>query len=256
MSLNQFNHWLTYVSLAASAGLVARLTWLGLARKYGWLAGYFLVDILQTVLTIGSSNYSMWYGYVYFSGQALKSVVAIGLSVQLWLLALRGYPGVARYGRRAALYMLLGTLLLALGGLLLEPARSSYQNGFPHYFNAIDGALDSMVGLFLVAATLFLLWFPVEVPRNVAFIIAGFVFYLAQNWASLLVVNLHPKSADSVSTSILVLDLACLIFWNAGICVRGETSTTVTGHRWNPQETERLLDQLDAINQRLEEVSR
>ena len=36
----------------------------------------------------------------------------------------------------------------------------------------------------------------------------------------------------------------------------GEVVTTVTGHRWNAQEADRLLGQLDAINARLERMAR
>jgi hypothetical protein len=256
MSLFEFTRWISYLTTLGSVCLLARLGWLGLARRYGCLAGYLLTDVLQAVLVIGRPPYSVWYGNVYFASQAGKSILAIGFSVQLWLLALRGYPGVARYGRRMAFYLLLGTLGLALAGLLLEPPRTGSQGPFSHYFFAIEGALDSMVGLFLVVATLFLLWFPVEVSRNVALIMGAFVFYLAQGWAGLLLVNLYPKSMYSVNAGMLSLELACWIFLIVTVRRQGETTKTVTGHRWNPEETERLLGQLDAINQRLEQASR
>lgn len=256
MSLFEFTRWIGYLTTLASICLLTRLGWLGLTRRYGCLAGYLLTNVLQAVLLLGRQPYSIWYGNVYFAGQAAKSILAIGFSVQLWLLALRGYPGVARYGRRTAFYILLGTLGLALAGLLLQPPRTSAQGPFSHYFYAIEGALDSMVGLFLAVATLFLLWFPVEVSRNVAFIMGGFVFYLVQGWAGLLLVNLYPKSMYSMDACMLILELACWIFLIVAVRMPGETMRTITGHRWNPEETERLLVQLDAINQRLEQASR
>jgi hypothetical protein len=256
MKLYELSRWIGYLVTLGSAGVLARLMWLGLARRYGWLAGYLLADVLQSVLTFGSKPYSLWYGSVFFATEGIKSIFSIGLSVQLWLLALRGYPGVARYGRRTAFYLLLGALALAAAGLLLQPPRSVNQGAFSHYFYAIEGALDSMVGLFLVTATLFLLWFPVKVSRNVALIMGGFVFTLAQEWAGLLLVNLYPKSMYSVDAGMLILQFGCLIIWTAAIQIRGETTTTVTGHRWKPEEMERLLGQLDAINRRLEQASR
>jgi hypothetical protein len=192
MTLAEFNRWISYLTNVSAACLLARLLWFGLARRYAFLAAYFLADILQTVLAIGASRSSLRYGYVYFGGQAATTLLAVAVSIQLWLAALRGYPALGRFGRRIAIYMLLGALLLAAGGLWLEPSRSAAQNVFPHYFNAFEGSLDSMVVLFLAAAMLFLLWFPLEVPRNVAVIISGLSFYLLQRWAGLLLVNLYP----------------------------------------------------------------
>jgi hypothetical protein len=257
MNLAEFNQWVGYLTMAAAAGVLVQLMWLGLVGRYLWLFSYFLADVLQSALTMGVSSRSLWYGYIYFGGQAAKALLAVAVSTQLWLLALRAYPALARFGRRVAIYILLGALLLAAAGAwLLEPPRSTDQSIFPHYFNALEGAVDSMVVLFLVSATLFLLWFPVEVPRNVAVIISGFVFYLFQYWAGLLLVNLYPESAPGISAVLLSLDAAVLIFWIVAIRRKGESVTAVTGHRWNPEEAERLLCQLDAINARLEQAAR
>lgn len=182
-------------------------------------------------------------------------MLAVCLSVQLWVLALRAYPGLAMFGRRVAIYALIVALLIAAGGLALQPPVTPDQSVFLHYFNAFEGALDSMVALFLAAATLFLLWFPVEVPRNVAVFIGGIVCFLIAEWGTLLVVNLHPNTVGIPNVVILSIYLACLIFWTVALRRTGETLTMVTGHRWNPEEAERLLGQLDAINARLKHAA-
>jgi hypothetical protein len=256
MSLAGFNLWIGYLTTAAAAWLLVRLLWLGLARRYAWLFCYFLADILESVLVIDVSRRSLWYAYVYFAGQAAKTILAVGVSVELWREALRGYPAMARFGRQAAAYILAAALLLATVGLVLEPPRSAGQHPFQHYFNAFEGVLDSTVVLFLVAATLFLLWFPVTLPRNLAVIMAAFVFYLLERWAALLLVNLYPKSVRSLSAVMLSLELACLIFAIFAVRRSGRNPNTVPGHRWNLEETERLLGQLKAINTRLEQTAR
>ncbi len=257
MSLPEFDQWVGYLTILAGIGLLARLAWFRLAFRYGWLFGYFLTDVLQSMLELGASRSSLWYGYVYLAGEAAKAVLAVGVSVQLWLQALHQYPALARFGRRLAMYILLAALLLAGSGLLLEPPRASYQSPLLHYFNAFEGALDSMVGIFLVTATLFLLWFPVVVPRNSAVIIGGFLVFLLEAWAGLLLLNLYPQAGrDRISAAGMCYEAGLLIFWIAAIGPTGESTTTVTGHRWNPKEAERLLGQLDAINKRLEQIAR
>jgi len=152
--------------------------------------------------------------------------------------------------------MMLAALALGSAGLLLEPARSTHQEILPHYFNTFEGALDSVVALFLIGATLFLLWFPVRVPRNVVMVMAGVVVYMVSHWAMLLLLNLYPRAIHQVFTVPLGIYLLCLIFWIFSVQRSGESVTTVTGHRWKPEETERLLGQLDTINARLQQLAR
>ena len=112
-----------------------------------------------------------------------------------------------------------------------------------------------MVALFLVMAALFLLWFPVKVTKNVASLTGGIVLLLVAQWAGLLMVNFHPGTSIGVSAILLCVYLGCLIFWNIRVGRPGENLTTVTGHRWNPDEVERLLGQLDTINTRLQRAA-
>jgi len=255
MTLVEFGRWTGYLNGAIEVGLLIRLLSYGLARRYCWLFGYFLADVLQILLLIRLPTYSISYGYIYFGGQGVKALLGVLLAISLWKLALLGYPALARFGRQIVIYMLLAAMALAAVGLLLEPATPRGQNPTMHSLQAIEGAVDSMVLVFLVAAVLFLLWFPVKVRRNVAVCIGGFVFYGFQRWAGLLLVNLYPKYSHAFYALMVVLELTCLVLWALAIKPEGEIVTTVTGHRWNPAETERLLGQLDAINARLGQMA-
>ncbi len=258
MNLADFVRWSEYWVSVVEAALLIELAWLGLAGRYGWLAAFMLSGVLEVIFTAGASPRSLRYAYIYFAGQAAKSIFAIALSIQLWQLALAAYPALARFGRRILIYLLLASLLVATAGLLFEPARSGIHvfTAFPHYFNAFEGAVDSMTVIFLIAAAAFLLWFPVEVPRNVAVFMGGFVFYSLQRRVVLFLVNAYPGSSQALSAVTLILQLCVLIFWIATARRKGEILKTVTGHRWNPAETDRLLGQLDAINARLEQMAR
>lgn len=255
MNPPELNHWIGYLTMAVAVFLLARLAAFGMVWRYWCLFGYLLADTLQGLLAAGTPNDGVWYGYVYFVGQAAKTALAICLSVQLWVLAVKAYPALARFGRRLAAYALLVALVAATAGLALQPPLAGGQNLFPHYFNAFEGALDSMVALFLAAAAVFLLWFPLEVPRNVAVFIGGIVFFLLTEWSSLLLINLHPGAVQGVSVVLMCVYLGCLIFWSIALQRTGETLTMVTGHRWNPDEAEKLVGQLNAINARLKQAA-
>jgi hypothetical protein len=256
MTMAELVRWSGYLNGAIDLCLLIQLLRYRLMRRYCWLFSYFLADVLQILLLIRLPPRSLWYGYIYFGGQAVKAALGVALAIRLWKLALEGYPALARFGRQIVIYMLLAAISVAVVGLLLEPATPRGQNPLVHSLQAIEGAVDSMVLAFLVAAVLFLLWFPVTVRRNVAVCIGAFVFYMFQRWALLLLLNLYPKYFAELSLITVVLSLTCLILWIAAIRPEGEILTTVTGHRWNPAETEHLLGQLDTINTRLDRMTR
>jgi|SRR5579862_2070200 hypothetical protein len=256
MSPAVFLRWITYLNGAIDLCLLIQLLRYRLTRRYVWLFAYFLADILQILLLIRLPRRSVWYGNIYFGGQAAKAILGVAFAITLWKLALLGYPALARFGRRILIYLLLAATALAAAGLLLEPPAPRGQNPLVHSLQAIEGAVDSMVMLFLSAAVLFLLWFPVKMRRNVAVWIGGFVFYWFQRWAGLLLLNFYPKYSVALSISAVALQLACLMVWIFTIRPEGEIVTTVPGHRWNPAETEHLLGQLDAINARLDKLAR
>jgi hypothetical protein len=258
MTLAAFVLWTQYLNDAFDAGLLIQLLRYGLAPRYRWLFGYFLTDFLQVLVLTLLPIYSIWYGYIYFGGQGVKLLLGVAIAISLWKLALLGYPALARFGRQILIYMLLAAMSVAAVGLLLEPPPPPrrLQNPLLHSLQALEGAADSMVLVFLAAVVLFLLWFPVKVRRNAAICIGGFLFYWFQRWAVLLLLNLYPKHSTALSAAALVLSLACLVLLTLAIRPDGEIVTTVTGHRWNPSEAEHLLGQLNAINARLEQITR
>src|SRR5271154_1486304 len=222
MTLAAFVRWTTFLSGAVDVCLLIQLLRCGLTRRYCWLFGYFLADVLQSLLLIRLPTRSIWYGYIYFGGQAVKASLGVLLAIQLWKLALLEYPALARFGRRIVMYMLLAAMAVAAARLLLEPATPRGQNPRVHALQAIEGAVDSMVLVFLVAMVLFLLWFPVKVRRNVAVCIGAIAFYMFHRWALLLLVNLDPKNSRALSAVMLAFSIMCVVFWTLNIRPEGE----------------------------------
>ena len=120
MTLGEFVRWTTYLNGAIDLCLLAQLLRYGLARTYRWLFGYFLAAGLQILLLIRLPTRSVWYGNIYFTGQAVRAILGVAFAITLWKLALAGYPALARFGRQILIYMLLGAAVVATAGLLLE----------------------------------------------------------------------------------------------------------------------------------------
>ncbi len=145
MNLSEVVHWTTLLSSAAAACWLSQLVWFGLWRKYIWLFGFFLTDILETLFLSGLSTRSHGYGDIYVVGQTVKAILAIASSIQLWLLVLAVYPGLARFGRRIMIYLMGIAVPVGAAGYALQPPRSGALSSFLHHFNAVEGSVASML---------------------------------------------------------------------------------------------------------------
>jgi hypothetical protein len=104
--------------------------------------------------------------------------------------------------------------------------------------------------LILLAVTLgFLLWFPVQVSRNIAVLCAGLLAYFAAAAAMLLLRDVWSVGSFlTLSMTVVSVHTACLLFWLRYLNTRGELRKVRPGHSWRRKDQERLVGQLEAIN--------
>jgi hypothetical protein len=144
---------------------------------------------------------------------------------------------------------MISVAVLAIVGLWVSPPVIS--RGEPQdlkYFMSFERTVDLAILLLLLAITLFLLWFPVRMNRNIAYYLGGFSIFFLAHWLDLLALNFGLGYRQSVSNGLMALVLICLLALAWSLKPAGEQSTVVAGHRWNPSEMDRLARQLDAIN--------
>jgi hypothetical protein len=256
MLLDALERWMWYLNTAAAVVLLAHLLVQRLASIYPALFAYLLADSLEQVIQMAVVRRAVVYGWVYGAGQTVKVLLAMWVVVQLYRLALVQQPGLAQFGRRTLGYLFSAAIVISVLGLFLDAGiRNSPHpilRGFLRFERTVD--LVTLVALMLVSG--FLLWFPVRARRNVALCIGGFVIYNFVRWSGLLVVTLQPAINHKLGPWILAGSLACLVGWIITLRISGEFETTVTGHRWNAVEAERLSLELDAINSRLLHLAR
>jgi hypothetical protein len=117
--------------------------------------------------------------------------------------------------------------------------------------------MDFVILLFLLLITILLLWFPIKLRRNIVVYIGGFGLFAAARSGGLLLANRLPAAATyTVSTILLAVTLLCLLIWIVGIRPEGERSIALPGHSRDPEASERLSRQLDAINTALARFAR
>jgi len=117
------------------------------------------------------------------------------------------------------------------------------------------GVFSALV-LMIIAMSMFLGWFPIQLPRNVLLHCIVFAaFFLSK--ASLILyrhIGNYQVAVEWRSAS-LVCGIVCLLIWIAGLRSGGEATTHTVGI-WNRENERELLDQLKGINASLGRLAR
>jgi hypothetical protein len=246
-----------YLDVAAEAALIVCLWSNGLFRIYRLLFLYVSIDLGHSLLSLLFQSSRNVYARIYFTFETLKIIVAVFLVLEVYRLALVDHPALAAFGRKAVAVVMGAAGVIAASGLLVDysaaPARYPILSGF----RSFERTMNTWMAIFLLLISCFIAWFPVRLKRNVALYIGGFVVWRLTRASMLLMLNrVAPESRHPFSIGILLVELLCLLVWLVGLRPEGEELTTVTGHRWNPAEMERLTGQLGSINAGLARLGR
>jgi hypothetical protein len=247
--MGHFETILWYLYLAATAGVLAQLVRLRICATYRYLSFYLIAQLTVGLIMLPLSIQTNFYAYVYLIGQVAGLILGSGAVLEIYRLAFIGRPGLAAFGQRAVIYLLLASTAIAIVSLLLDADLRPGQSLILHRFFALERSVELVLVLCLLVASVFLLWFPVKVSRNTVVYVAGFVVYYLARSAGLLLTNvLSPAAVRPLSTAMMAVTLLCMLGWMAWLRAEEDDAVTVTGHRWNPSAAENLTAQLDAIN--------
>ena len=245
-----------YLDLASIWALVLTLARNGLYRTYRFLFAYLLLDGCHGAAALILRNGTQAYFLVYLAAQSLKTVLAVFVILELAQIVLAEHPALARFGRDVVAYVLLGAAVIAGAGIAVDSSVPPGRSPILHRFNSVERTMDIWLLMFLLVMALFLTWFPVRLKRNVVLYFAGFIIYFLTRAAGLLLTNLEPVLMSRIDTAMLSVSFLCLLTWTFAFRRKGEKTTVVLGHRWDPDAMNRLNTQLSAINTRLLRLSR
>jgi hypothetical protein len=245
-----------YLDLVCTWILVITLLRNGLFRVYRFLFAYLLVDGCHDLSAVVLPNGTQTYFLVYLFAQAVKIVLAVFVVLELYQIALAEHPALARFGRDMVSYILGIAAIIAALGITFDASVPAKQSLILHRFNSFERTMDLWMLLFLLIIACFMAWFPIRLTRNSVLYIAGFVLYFSTRATGLLLTNLAPRLMVRIDAAMLSVAILCLITWTLALRQKGEETTVVIGHRWDPEAMDRLAGQLTAINSRLLRLSR
>ncbi len=206
-----------------------------------------LIDYRVTWLCVQVGVWALWIWMVY----ALLHAI------------LENLPGILKASNRALNIV----FPLAIGIAVISAAPEYVASGA----GKITAPLDFLVTLALIAERavstvalltillmlVFILWFPVRMPRNLAGFSIGFVLYFSAKTSLLLLRSFwaHGNFA-MLDDGVTVILCSCLVYWIIFINSSGEHRPVTLGHSWQTAKRNKLIGDLEALNASLARAGR
>jgi hypothetical protein len=247
LGLPLYQKALLAIQTVALLAAIFRLALNGLNRVYPYFFFFLIAEALQSLYPFAVTYGTPLYKVLFLVSQTILLCFFALVVLELYSNVLRGWTGIANIARRYTFVAIGIAIVISLLLLGLEQTVTSVTGAFLVFERSI---VSSLV-FFVLLITLFLVYYPVPVSRNVIVYFAGYVTYFLCRSAGLLAENAGVANLGILNTILLTVWAACVVFWLLFLDRAGESKSVVPGHRWAPQDEARLLQQLQAINANL-----
>jgi hypothetical protein len=254
-----------YISDGLAVALIVRLLMLRLHTVYRVFCAFLVVDLVGSIAFLFEKFVQPYRDYriTWMALRPLRWVLVLWMVYALLDAILANLPGILRISRRVLNIAFVGALIVALstaGSEYSASRLSSAQNPVGRALGVglvLDRVISMAAVLVLLAILGFVLWFPVQMPRNLAVFSIGFVAYFAIRTGVLLTRTYLPDADPFLLSDISAFVLAaCYAFWLLFINHAGELRPVRMGHSWEPGQQQRMIAELEAMNAALVRPSR
>lgn len=238
---------LIIVEAVASATLVLRFLLTGLHRVYRFFFLYLVLSCIQLGGQFFFQRKTTAYGAFYFLTEALIVFLYVLVTLELYSLILRDWKGIATVARRFIHVAIAISILVSLLLLGIEQTPKT----FTAVFFSLERPIVSSLIIFVIFITGFLSYYPIPLNRNVISYTIGYAFYFLSKATVLLFINRGQYWIEILSTALLAICAACLVFWVFALTREGESKPTISGPNWNKAAEHRVVGKLTELNESL-----
>jgi hypothetical protein len=235
---------LLILEIAALLTLCVRMWTTGLHRVYVNFFRYLILELLQALIPLFVPLESHLYRDLFVVSEGLIAAFDALVVLELYSVILRDLQGIAGVARRYIKVTLALAIVISLLPLLIEKTP----NTLTGYLFIFERPVLSSLIVFVLLICVFLVYYPVPLGRNVIVYLAGYAVYFPMIAAMAFLQNLGYFWNRQKSNVDMGVTLACLVFWLLALSRQGESKRVVVGHQWKPDDEQRLLAQLEAIN--------
>ena len=220
-----------------------------------FLAFQLLDSLVSLVLYAFYSELRLDYRILWMPLQVVGWVLSLWMVYALLSEILRSLPGILRFSRLLLNVIFTLAILLALLTVIPEYSAaggSKFTDPIDRFLIAVfvlNRAVAMAALLVLACILLFILWFPVQMHRNLAVFSVGLVVYFGAKVALFLARSyLSHENTRLLSNTMAFVVAACFTYWILLITPRGQTVEVRWGHSWRLDEQRRLMGQLESMN--------
>ena len=243
---------LIILQTAVLVSLSFRLWWTKLHRVYLYFFGYLLAELLQIGILIVVPFRTNLYRDAWVATESITLCFYVLVVLELYGLVLRDLAGIASVSRRYIKITLAIAILFSLLPLYFEKTPINTTQ----YVFLFERAVFSSLVLFLLLIAIFLAYYPLPLGRNLIVYLVGFAVCFLTKATALFINNLSYNWNRQVDTIRMAATTLCLGYWVFALKPQGESKSIVVSHQWKPEQEERLLSQLQAINSSLLRAAR
>ena len=247
--------WLA--GILCSLALVFRFFLLKLAYKYRFFLAYLLFDCVRSIAGWFFSPGSGFYKNLWTFTEPVIWVLYVLVVLELSSLTFKEYRGIQALGRWTVYGSLIVSVFVSTITVLptwihsREPAISLQR------FLMVERGIDSALVLLLLLLLSFLVFFPIQLNKNVMTHAVLYSVFFLSNSMGILVVDLAGRQLSNVmSTCLMAATDLCLIAWLILIRREGEQKMIVIRSQMASMDESRLVAQLESINATLLRASK
>jgi hypothetical protein len=237
------------VGLGLSVALVVKMAVQRLSRIYVWFFVFLCFEILRSVILLPISPKTNVYAWLFLTSQPMLWLIYVLVVMELYSLAFAGYKGITSLSRwvvAASLGLAVGVSVLTLSADL---ARPTGRFKILVYYSVIERGLVFSLVVFLLLITLFLLWFPISVRWNLLLHAGLYSLYFMSSTFALFVRNVSGyQTTPAINAVLMLINIVCFGEWLWRFDKAGEAEPAPFRKSWRPEDEERLLRQMEALN--------
>jgi len=239
--------------LSSFAGI--KLWRTGLYRRYPALLGFLILNpILSLVFLASSVSAYVTYWKIL---QPFTWLFSVWVVLELYTAILEKHKGLATFGRWMQYAgFSLSTVVSVLA--LLPRIRAGANRADPvlSYYYAVERGVDCGMLVFLLVLLVWLTQYPVPLSRNL--LIHSFTYtalFLSNSVGLFAQAFFGFELSRPVTLALTGVFGLCILMWLIFLSAKGEEIRVTVTH-FTPQHEERVLKQLEAVNQALLRLSR
>jgi hypothetical protein len=252
-----------WVSLLGAFLTAAKLYRSGLYRRYRVFFAYFLFRVPIAAYPLLIHVKSPVYFYIWVFTTPLVWAFYVAVVLELCRLVLERHRGLYTLGKWAMWAGMAVSVTLSVLSVLAKfqaaPPQKRSRSLLPSiigYFLAADRGVTFCLAIFLLLMLLLLSRYPVRLSRNVVLHTTLYTIFFLSNTLGVILLSVFGKDLFTAIDAVMMgISALCILAWLIFLTPKGE-EVRVDIPRFAPENEERILYHLDALNSTLLKVSR